>query len=146
MRKYSIKENKPSKKSKFKQGYYRPSKKYAGSVPIIYRSSYEYKYMVYLDRNPNVVRWGSESFGIPYIGSDNKKHQYFIDFTYETQNGDIFLVEVKPYNQTLRNSYDYPRNKRKWKAAIEYANRECERGKKTKFIIITEKFLNKCYK
>ena len=51
------------------RGRYIPSKpqKYKGdSSNIIYRSLWERKFMVYCDRNDNILEWGSEEIIIPY--------------------------------------------------------------------------------
>ena len=49
----SIKKVKPTSKSGFKQGYYKPKypQKYRGEGPIIYRSSWERKFCYWCDHN-----------------------------------------------------------------------------------------------
>ena len=52
------------------QGKYRPSfpRKYKGDpTNIIYRSSWEYKFMKWCDITPSIEEWGSEEIIIPYI-------------------------------------------------------------------------------
>ena len=91
-----------SKKSPFKQGYYEPlfPEKYCGRMPIIYRSSWEYKVCKFLDESSSVIRWGSECIRIPYFSIlDEKNHGYFPDFYFEYRVGDTIrkiIVEVKP--------------------------------------------------
>ena len=66
----------------YKQGIFRAfnTKKYKGSTPIVYRSSLELTVFRWLDNNPNIVSWGSESVVIPYISpTDSKMHRYFVD-------------------------------------------------------------------
>ncbi len=38
-----------------------------------YRSSWELKYMKYLDTHPNIIEWGSENVIIPYYSPAEKK-------------------------------------------------------------------------
>lgn len=126
--------------------------KYKGDITqIFYRSSWELKLCIWLDTNTDIIEWSSEETVIPYICStDNRPHRYFVDFKVKTKNGDTFLVEVKPYKQTvpptpgkrktkryLEEIFTWGKNESKWKAAKDYCN---ERG--WKFIILTEKEIN----
>ena len=65
----SIKKVKPTVKSGYKQGYYKPKfpQKYRGEGPIIYRSSWERKFCHWCDHNEDVIMWISEPFSIPYF-------------------------------------------------------------------------------
>jgi hypothetical protein len=139
------------------KGKYKPSypKKYKGDpTNIIYRSLWERKFMVYCDKNENVLEWQSEEFCIPYRSPiDNKVHRYFPDFfiKYKDVNGRIrsSLIEVKPLSQCspppkpkrqtkkyLNEAYEYAKNQAKWKAAQEFcADRMWE------FKVMTEKEL-----
>lgn len=111
-------------------------------VPIIYRSSYERDFIFWLERSPKVVRWGSECIGIKYVNlSDGTTHTYYPDYIMEVWNDvhepssgkSTILVEIKPYNQTKapdpilpKDSYawvEYIRNVSKWRAALEFAQR-----------------------
>ena len=98
------------------QGKYRPSypRKYKGDPNnIIYRSSWEYKFMKWCDYTTSVQEWGSEEIIIPYISPvDGKRHRYFPDFYVRIQNRK-YLVEVKPFKQTLE-----PKTKKKHKRYI----------------------------
>lgn len=91
-----------SGKSPFKQGYYKPlfPLKYCGKMPIIYRSSWEYRVCKFLDESSSVIRWSSECMKIPYYSMlDEKQHEYFPDFYFEYKAGDTvrkIVVEVKP--------------------------------------------------
>lgn len=96
-------------------------------IPVIYRSSYELKFIEYLEgavQTGKVKRWGSEITAIPYYDSKGKKHRYFPDFYVElieniskneldsldknqpdgsdNFSGNIrkILLEIKPKNQT----------------------------------------------
>ena len=66
------------------KGKFRPKnrKKYNGNPSeIIYRSSWELKFMNYCDNNNKIVKWSSEEIIIPYrCPTDNKIHRYFPDF------------------------------------------------------------------
>jgi hypothetical protein len=136
------------------QGKYQPKNisKYRGDIHnIIYRSSWESKFMIWCDKTPSVIEWGSEIAVIPYVSPlDKKIHRYFVDFylkvidKYDMQQR--YLVEVKPKQYTkppkrpekqtkkyLAEVFQYTVNEAKWKAATEFC---LDRG--WKFIILTE--------
>ena len=136
------------------KGKFRPKvpKKYRGDYTnIIYRSSWELKFMKYCDTNKNILEWGSEEFFIPYMSPiDNRVHRYFPDFYIKVQEntGRIkrYLIEVKPLKQTMkpkkpkrqtknyiREVYEYAKNQAKWKAATEF----CE-DRMWEFKVMTE--------
>jgi len=134
------------------QGKYRCSfpQKYKGDINnIIYRSSWEYKFMKWCDITPSVLEWGSEEIVIPYISpADGKKHRYFPDFYVKIKN-EKYLVEVKPFRQTqepktqkkmtkryINEVVTYAVNQAKWNAAREFCA-----DHKWKFMLITEKEL-----
>ena len=139
------------------KGKYYPSfpRKYKGDpTNIIYRSLWERKFMVYCDKNQNILEWASEEIAIPYRSPiDNRVHRYFPDFYMKVKetNGKIknYVIEVKPAKQTkppakpkrqtkgyIREAYEYARNQAKWKMAKEFcADRQWE------FKVVTEKEL-----
>lgn len=136
---------------KWRQGFYevRNPDKYVGDLKkVIFRSSWELSMNQFLDNNPNILRWSSEEFYIPYIKpTDGKVHRYFPDYwiEYKNRDGNILqeVIEVKPSNQVYPNrkkrqtNYDritYEINMSKWRAATEFCKK---RG--VKFQIITEK-------
>ena len=135
------------------KGKYRPTnkRKYKGDVnSIVYRSFWERKFMVYLDTNPDITEWGSEEIVIPYVSPlDGKRHRYFPDFYVKTNNGDKFLVEIKPKYQTrppkkskskgryIREMKEWGKNQAKWEAAENVCDRHG-----WKFIILTEDHIN----
>ena len=143
--------------TKYHQGRYTPNNKdkYKGDITnIIWRSSWELRFLRWCDTNPSVLEYSSEETVIPYrCGTDGKIHRYFCDFRIKVKasNGDIrtYLVEVKPYKETLppktqgkktrrylQESFTYIKNQSKWEAARQYcADRNWH------FIIITEKEL-----
>jgi len=136
------------------QGKYTPSfpRKYKGDpTNVIYRSSWEYKFMKWCDITTSVEEWGSEEIIIPYISPwDNRVHRYFPDFYIKVRQADgkvkKMIIEVKPKKQTsppkkprrqtkgyIREAYEYAKNQAKWKAAREFcADRMWE------FKVITE--------
>ncbi len=137
---------------RYKQGKYIPRlpKKYKGDYRnIVYRSSWEYKFMQWCDNTSSVVEWGSEEIAIPYISPvDGKRHKYYPDFYVKVKNKK-YMVEVKPTRQTkepkLRKKITkryvtevvtYSVNKAKWKAAEEFCK---DYG--WEFMLITEKEL-----
>jgi hypothetical protein len=133
-------------------GRFKPTnpQKYIGDhTNIIYRSSWECRVMSWLDKNPDIVSWGSEELVIPYKSPvDGKFHRYFPDFIVKTKNKTM-IVEVKPERETkepkpkkrvtkqyLQEVMTYGINQSKWKAAEEYC---LDRG--WEFKVITEKHL-----
>jgi len=137
---------------RFKQGKYKPRnpKKYKGDpTNVVYRSSWEYKFMLWCEQTSSVQEWGSEEIKIPYISPvDGKKHTYYPDF-YVKIKGKKYMVEVKPLKQTkepktqkkitkryFNEVVTYAVNKAKWKAATEVCQ---DNG--YEFMIITEKEL-----
>lgn len=139
------------------QGIYKPKnpKKYIGAVPI-YRSLMELKAFRYLDNNPNVISWSSESVVIPYESpADGKIHRYFVDLVAKLQSKDgtikKLLIEVKPERQTkppvestrksqktlIYEKYQFAVNTAKWEAARGWCSK-----KGYTFIILNENHLN----
>lgn len=155
----SIKKVKPSSKSGFIQGYFNPVNphKYVGPTPIIYRSSWERKFMIMCDTKEKVVMWSSEPVEIKYMSSiDHKEHTYYPDFYMKTKTEvgfEEFLVEIKPEAQITKpqppkknsrkalESYkylaeQYVKNRDKYAYAKAWA---ADRG--WRFIVLTEKSL-----
>ena len=101
----SIKKVKPTSKTGYKQGYYKPiyESKYIGSDPIIYRSSWERKFCHWCDHNEEVIHWVSEPFSIKYFNIlDKKYHNYYPDFYVKMKKEGIiqeYVVEIKPKAQ-----------------------------------------------
>ena len=145
----NIKNMKPRKNSFYKQGQINPNTchKYADSCknePIIYRSGLEYQFIQFCENSPTVAKWASEVLKIPYFSRlDNKECNYYPDYVIENSKGVRCVVELKPYNQTLKPDMtdstwikeQWIKNVDKWNAAKAF----CEKNG-LKFIIITEKF------
>ena len=144
-----IKDFKPIKDGRYSQGYINPSscKKIFPQMKtdkIIYRSSYERKFIAWLENNEQVKNWGSECIRIPYLYIDGKMHSYYPDYFVEMVDGTKMVGEIKPSSQTKRpvneNTWvgkEYRKNMCKWKATMEF----CQ-AKGYKFKIITEKTIN----
>lgn len=129
--------------------------KYIGNYNnIIYRSSWELKFMKYCDLRESVLQWGSEELIIPYYSPiDKKMHRYFPDFFMKVRNakGEIkkYLVEIKPEKFTkppsntkrktkhyLTEVNQYIVNQCKWLAAEEFCKDHL-----WEFLVLTEKDL-----
>jgi hypothetical protein len=143
------------KDDRFIQGIFKPNnpKKFIGKHAI-FRSSFERKFFLWADSNPNVLEWGSENIIIPYKSPvDDRWHRYYVDnFVVLKEGANIvkYLVEIKPYKQTIApvpskrkkkstliyESTQWAINQAKWEAAEKYA-----KSKGYKFIKITEKEL-----
>jgi hypothetical protein len=132
--------------------------KYKGKYPIILRSNLERKFVQWCDNNPAIVYWSSESLEITYpdpFGKRNndgkiKTRRYYPDFIIRTSKGETFVVEIKPYSETLlpkktpkksektylQEVYKYKKNLGKWQACDIFC-----RNKNYQFKIVTEKNL-----
>jgi TnsA endonuclease N terminal len=133
------------------QGKFKPKNpgKYIGNpTEIIYRSTWELHMMQFFDTNEEITGWGSEELAIPYRSPlDGRVHRYFPDMIVKKRDGDIILVEIKPYAQTqkpevpakktkafLNEAATYVINQAKWEAADQFC-----RSRGWKFQIMTEK-------
>lgn len=130
-----------AKKSRYHQGEYQVinPKKYVGSLPVIFRSSWEKKFMIYCDTNKNILSWSSESIIVLYYNPIKKRMaRYFPDFTVTIKEADNtiinWMVEIKPYKEShppirkqgkrkqtlLREEITWVQNREKWLAAKAY--------------------------
>lgn len=152
------------------KGAYKPKNpiKYKGDpTNIIYRSSWELKFMRWCDETSSVIEWSSETVVVPYRSKvdeliEKKKklnykimHRYFVDFyvKLKTKDGTIkrWLVEVKPYSQTkepvkpenAKSSRSYTNALMRWwiNDAKWKAAREYAADRNMEFKLITEKEL-----
>ena len=145
------------KKQKYHQGKWVPKnpEKYDGNVNnIVYRSSWELRFMNWVDSNSNVISWSSEETIVPYRSPvDNRPHRYFLDFKIKVKNSKneikTYLVEIKPDAQCrppkapsrqtkryLNECATFMVNQAKWEAANRWAT---DRG--WEFMVLTEKHL-----
>ena len=148
---------------KIRQGYFKPANpdKYIGDpTKIVFRSSWEFKFLQWCDHSPTILAYSSEPVGIPYYSPlDKRGHTYYVDFYIVTKDNDgneqKWIIEVKPNKyvappvspkrmtdkQTANYLYaakQYVINQAKFEAARDFA---AQRG--IKFGIITENFLFK---
>ena len=140
---------------KYYQGKFVPinREKYVGDVSKIrYRSLWERQVFRWCDKNRAVRRWSSEELVIPYIcATDGKAHRYFTDLMIEFENGDRYVVEIKPKSQTqppktkksrsrkyLKECATWAKNSSKWEAAEAW----CKKNGYT-FTIWTEDTIKK---
>ena len=136
------------------KGVFKPKnpKKYVGdSNNIVYRSSWEKKFMLYCDRNTDILQWASEEMYVPYLSPIDKRiHKYYPDFIIKTSDNRKIMIEVKPAIQCrppkprsrktkryLQEQLTFIKNISKWKSAKEYCS---DNG--LEFVIMTEKELN----
>lgn len=117
-------------------------KKYVGDpTKVVYRSSWELQALNALDRSENVLKFASEECIIPYVSPlDGKVHRYFVDLYAKVKRPDgsikEFLIEIKPYKQTippkpqqrktrkyLKEVKTYAVNEAKWKAAQQFCKK-----------------------
>lgn len=126
----------------------------------MFRSSWELKAFMSLDRNDKILRWGSENVVIRYIDEtrNNEWHRYVIDLFFEiadvTKDGRPikWLIEIKPEKQAvmpvnnkrrklqtiIEESTIVKRNQCKWRAAVEFC-----RAKGWHFGVYTENGITK---
>lgn len=147
-----------AKRGKYKNavsGRFTPQhpEKYTGNArDIVYKSALELQFMMYADRNPNIVSWGYEGTTIKYFDrARGKVRRYYIDFSIVVKAGPVhktIWVEIKPECEThpptrsktksdLKAQMTWMTNQSKWEAASKLAK---SRG--YEFHIITEKQLN----
>lgn len=143
---HDIKQIAPKKNSRFKQGYVNTSSchKLFESVshqPVIYRSSWELRFIRWCENSPKVAHWGSECVSIRYfLPTDQQWHTYYPDFLVEMTDGTKAIVEIKPANQVKKPSSTdtwaaatYIKNMSKWRTIKQAC---IEKG--YKFCILTE--------
>tara|TARA_B100001094_G_scaffold329244_1_gene391560 strand:- start:5 stop:439 length:435 start_codon:yes stop_codon:yes gene_type:complete len=131
-------------------------KKYRGDpTKIIWRSTWERKFMRWCDTKSSVTKWASEEIIIPYRSpKDGKIHRYYPDFYMKTREigGKVkeSIIEIKPLKQcsppkqpkrkTAKYKAEcltYAVNQAKWK----YASKWCKE-RNLSFVVLTEKDLN----
>jgi len=141
---------------KYHKGRYIPhnKQKYIGDITnIIYRSSWERRFMKYCDTNSSIIEWSSEELYVPYVSPiDNKYHRYYPDFIIKVKSKKstkIIMIEIKPSSQTKRPEKGRKKNTTylseirtwtintsKWKHALKYCAK-----KNWEFKILTEEHI-----
>jgi len=135
-------------------------KKYKGTRPITARSSWEGNFILkYLDKNENILEWGSESVVINYLlPTDGRNHRYFMDFNIvaKMQDGSTkqMWIEIKPFSQTqppkeptrksknyFKQVETYIKNQAKWETTKRIVEQKQKQGENIEFVILTEKEL-----
>ncbi len=146
-------------KKRWHQGFYTVKNvdKYIGDpTKCVFRSKWEFHFMVWCDFNPSIKRWSCEYITIPYQDEKGKFHRYFPDFYIEIidkndpMKFEKIVAEIKPLKETqtpitpsksslkVWESYEYQlktyqKNLYKWTKAKYW----CEKNG-LKFIILTE--------
>jgi hypothetical protein len=133
------------------KGYFKAKhpEKYKGNpTNIVYRSSWEFRFMMQLDHNPDVVWWTSEETVVIYNNptkAPGNHSRYFPDFVVHYNDNRTVMYEIKPYKETmmpvnngkgkrfLRECITFGINQAKWQAATHYCK---SRG--WEFKILTE--------
>jgi len=95
----------------YKQGIYKPINEDKWIVTqtfdmkekaIKYRSGWEKRFCIFCDMNDNIIKVNSEGMRVPYQNPiTGKMSNYYLDFMMETSDGKIWLIEIKPYAQTI---------------------------------------------
>jgi hypothetical protein len=62
---------------------------------VIFRSSFELKFHLHLDKSDDVLNYDYEPFQIPYHDTEGKLRHYIVDFIVKYKNGQIVCVEIK---------------------------------------------------
>lgn len=129
---------------RYHQGFFIPKRpikcmnimEVADIQPIVWRSSWEQKFMEWLDTNDVVIRWGSEIISIPYKDPIKGKMSLYVpDFFFEYIDNkkqlQRYLIEIKPMSQSklseAKDGYDKLRiakNAFKWAQAIKYCKKK----------------------
>lgn len=129
-----------SRKPKWRQGEYTPKNpsKYSGKLPIMLKSSWEFKFAGFCDDNPHIKSWAYESIRVPYSHPIKRTPDgrakgaiYIPDFliSYVDSHGRTIteMIEIKPASQSFltEKSSKHDRiaielNKAKWKAAVKW--------------------------
>lgn len=85
------------KKKKRRRGYHRGTYNSSIAGECKFRSSWEEKYMHYLDANPEVSSWSYEKLIIEYVSNKRtgKIRKYYPDFFVELKTGEKLVIEIK---------------------------------------------------
>ena len=124
---------------RFAKGKFTPKNpsKYVGLTVPTYRSSWELSFMTFCDKNPNIIKWASETIKIPYRNPLTGKQtvyvpDFFIQYIDKNNKMNVELIEIKPASQQLAervgkskvNQAMYIKNQAKWAAASIYCKQQ----------------------
>lgn len=111
--------------------------KYVGNHLPTYRSSWEWHFMTFCDKDPRIMKWASEAIKIPYKDPFTGRQtiyvpDFFIQYADKTGRVQVELIEVKPASQTLlekagknrNNQLQWAKNQVKWRAAQAWCSRQ----------------------
>lgn len=87
-----------TKKKKKKRGrYHRGTYVSIKAGECKFRSSWEEKFMYYLDADPNVATWSYEKLVLEYVSNKRtgKIRKYYPDFYVEMSTGEKLVIEIK---------------------------------------------------
>lgn len=135
---------------KFIQGVYTVEniQKYVGKNEPRYRSGWELMFFKYLDNNPAILQWASESVTIPYRNPLTGKNTIYVPdilMVYQHRSGERMaeLVEIKPSTQamiseakSIQDRASVAINHAKWNAASAWCKKNGLR-----FRVLTEQDL-----
>ena len=122
--------------------------KYKGDpTGVVFRSLWERQVFKWCDDTPSILKWSSEEIIVPYrCKTDNRVHRYYPDLYLKMDNGNEYLIEIKPKKETkeperpsrktkkyLNEVMTYIKNQSKWETAQSYCE---DRG--WKFQVWTE--------
>ena len=124
--------------AKYAQGIFQPTnpQKYVGRGAIHYRSSWEFVFMNFCDKNENIIQWANESIHIPYRNPLTGKNTIYVpDFlvNYMDKDGNQHaeVIEVKPSKETTMEGARSQRdramvaiNMAKWQAAHHWCKQQ----------------------
>lgn len=123
----------------FARGKFTPKnlQKYVGNGAYVYRSSWELSFAMFLDTNPNILRWAGEAIKIPYRNPLTGKQtvyvpDFFIQYLDKNNKMQVELIEIKPASQQLQekvgkskvNQAMFIKNQAKWAAATIYCKQQ----------------------
>lgn len=125
--------------SKYVRGKFKLTnpEKYVGNHTPTYRSSWEWSFMHFCDKDPRIMKWASEAIKIPYKDPFTGRQtvyvpDFFIQYADKTGKVQVELIEVKPQNQTIfekvgknkNNQLQWAKNQVKWRAAVAWCSRQ----------------------
>jgi len=125
--------------SKFARGKFTVTnvEKYVGNSSPTYRSSWEWNFMNFCDKDPRILKWASEAVKIPYKDPFTGRQTVYVpDFfiKYADKKGimQVELIEIKPQSQTLlekagkkrNNQLQWAKNQVKWRAAQSWCSKQ----------------------